>query len=433
MQRSLIMNKQILALTFGFIFLALNAFGQDVTIDGSGNVTTGTSNTNANLEVIGESGEDGIVGSTASTGRSGVYGINTSNNNYGTLGHSDYGVYGNSSSGAAGFFQGNAEVTGDLTVGGNISGNITESDPNVNALGKASLSCSEGQVPKFVGGSWACGNDIDTNTDTQLSESTVEAYITNGPVNLSSGTTIGGVAISDANHTHPGTAQPSGVAVVAISGGDYTDPVTAMDGIASWCGVPSESNPCLLKIMPGVYDIGTGSLQMISYVDIQGSGEGVTKITGSVDNADWAYITYGLLYGADHAELRFLTLENTSAGIQTITIINNNVSPKITNVMIKASGGIVNYGVYNNSSIAMINEVTIDAAGSDTIGMFNEGTCNIEVTNSRIKGVTYSISASPGAVTLVSGTKLDGSLYALPSTIKCFGVYDAGYAAATCP
>jgi len=427
------MNKKILALTFGFIFLALNAFGQDVTIDDSGNVTTGTSNTNANLEVIGESGEDGIVGSASGTGRSGVYGINTSNNNYGTLGHSDYGVYGSSSSGAAGFFQGNAEVTGDLTVGGNISGNIVEADPGVNALGKASLSCSEGQVAKFNGSSWACGNDIDTNTDTQLSESTVETYITNGPVNLSSGTTIGGVAISDASHTHPGTAQPSGVAVVAVSGGDYTDPVTALGDIASWCGSPSAVNPCLLKIMPGVYNIGGDSIQMISYVDIEGSGEAVTKITGSVDNADWVFITSGLIYGADHAELRFLTMENTSTGNQTFTMINDNTSPKITNATILASGGIVNYGVYNNSSNSMMNTVTIDVAGSDTIGIFNEGTCNIEVTNSRIKGVTYSISASPGAVTLVSGTKLDGSLYALPSTIKCFGVYDAGYAAVTCP
>lgn len=427
------MNKKILAVILGVLLAAANVYSQDVTIDASGNVTTGTSNTNANLEVLGASGEDGIVGSTASTGRSGVYGINTSNNNYGTLGHSDYGVYGSSSSGAAGFFQGNAEVTGDLTVGGTISGNITENDPSVNALGKASLSCSAGQVAKFNGSSWACGNDIDTDTNTQLSESAVETYITNGPVNLDAGTTIGGAGISNVNHTHPGTSQPAGLAVVAVSGGDYTSPVTAMGAIGTWCGTPSALNPCLLKIMPGTYDIGGSSLQMVSYVDIEGSGENVTKITGSVDNSDWVYITTGLVYGADNAELRFLTIENTSSGNQTVTMINDTVSPKISSVTIMTSGGIYNYGIYNNSSGTMVNAVTVNPSGSDSIGVFNEGTCNIEITNSRIKGATYSISASPGASTLVSGTKLDGTLYALPSTIKCFGVYDAGYAAVTCP
>ncbi|RJR19581.1 MAG: hypothetical protein C4581_04845 [Nitrospiraceae bacterium] len=427
------MIRKISVVALCIILLAINAFADDVSIDSSGNVKTGVSNANAEFEVTGGSGEGGILGSASGTGASGVYGINTSFGDYGILGYYGTGVYGYSTSGWAGYFQGNAQVTGNLTVGGTISASITESDPSVNALGKASLSCSEGQVPKFVGGSWACGNDIDTNTDTQLSESTVEAYITNGPVNLSSGTTIGGVAISDANHTHPGTAQPSGVAVVAISEGDYTDPVTAMGDIASWCGSPSAVNPCLLKIMPGVYDIGTNAIQMVSYVDIEGSGENVTKITGSVDNADWFYLTEGLIYGADYAELRFLAIENTSTGNQTITMINDSVSPKISNVTIVASGGIFNYGMYNNSSGAIINAVTLDSAGSDTIGMFNEGTCTIEVTNSRIRGATYSVSASPGAVTLISGSKLDGTLSAPSSTIKCFGVYDAGYLAVTCP
>ena len=77
--------------------------------------------------------------------------------------------------------------------------------------------------------------------------------------------------------------------------------------------------------------------------------------------------------------------------------------------------------------------VTVDAAGSDTIGMFNEGTCSIEVTNSRIKGVTNSISASPAAATVVAATKIDGPVYASTGTVKCFGVYDASYAAVTCP
>lgn len=40
----------------------------------------------------------------------------------------------------------------------------------------------------------------------------------------------------------------------------------------SGSGAPSVSNPYLVKIMPGVYDLGTTSLQMRAYVDVEGSG-----------------------------------------------------------------------------------------------------------------------------------------------------------------
>ena len=69
----------------------------------------------------------------------------------------------------------------------------------------------------------------------------------------------------------------SNVIIVATSGGDYASPVDAMNSIAD----ASESNPYLVKIMPGVYNIGSNSVQMKPYVDIEGSGENVTKITGN--------------------------------------------------------------------------------------------------------------------------------------------------------
>lgn len=50
---------------------------------------------------------------------------------------------------------------------------VTETDPTVNALGKATLSCSSGQVAKWNGSSWACAADSGIAAET---DPTVKAF-----------------------------------------------------------------------------------------------------------------------------------------------------------------------------------------------------------------------------------------------------------------
>ena len=185
------MKKIMVVLMAGLLLLVINVFADDVFIDSSGNFILGTSNTDANLEVSGASGEHGIVGETSGTSAAGVYGGRTDNTNYGILGYDTYGVYGYSSAGYAGYFQGDAKVTGNLTVDGTFTGytetdpvfsawdkstgiSITESqvtnldhfttndeiDPTVNALGKAVLSCSTDAIVKWNGSAWICSNQV---------------------------------------------------------------------------------------------------------------------------------------------------------------------------------------------------------------------------------------------------------------------------------
>lgn len=512
--------KKILILTAIIILISITTFADDVTIDSSGNMTTGTSATDGNLEVIGSSGEDGIVGSTSGTGAAGVYGVNTTNSNYGILGYDTYGVYGFSSSGYAGYFQGDARVTGNLTVDGTLTGytetdpvfsawdkntgifiiesQITdldhftsgdETDPTVNTLGKASLSCSNNQVAKWSGSAWQCADD----------SGTVASY--------------------------------AGVAVVATGSGDYTNPLTAMTDIASWCGTPTVSNPCLLKIMPGVYNIGANNLQMQEYVDIEGSGEKVTRITGNKDNYP------GVVVGANNAEIRFITVEHTGNGsyayalsmfnagakvtnvtaiaasganesvgfdcevtstavftnvtaitsgvtaalgfyIDTAspTIINANAtatdsalnlgidmnpassplimnttatalrgvknhgihingasSPTIINVKVTASGGSSeNYGIYNiNGSNSVITNSMVEASGTNSYAVYTENfgqyaSGSIKIDNSVIKGATNAVYTYPTFTTLIGSTRIEGSVTGT-GTYQCAGVYNASY------
>ena len=58
-----------------------------------------------------------------------------------------------------------------------------------------------------------------------------------------------------------------------------------LDALESITGVSSDSR-YLLKLEPGVYDIGNNSLVMKEYVDIEGSGETNTIITSAGFNTD---------------------------------------------------------------------------------------------------------------------------------------------------
>ena len=136
----------------------------------------------------------------------------------------------------------------------------------------------------------------------------------------------------------------------------------ALAGISS----PSSSNPWLLKIEPGIYDVGTISLQMRSWVDIEGSGIGVTTIRGSA--ADFN----ATINGANNAELRLLTVEaalGSAALPGPIAMANYSASPRLYRVKFSASGGAggstgIAYGVRNRDSTPLIEECEIKVVGS---------------------------------------------------------------------
>jgi hypothetical protein len=206
------------------------------------------------------------------------------------------------------------------------------------------------------------------------------------------------------------------VAVVAQSGGDYTDPVTAMNGYTSWCGTPSPTNPCLLKIMPGVYNVATSPVQMQQYIDIEGSGENTTIIKGSIGGNDH---TTAVVLGANNAEIRFLTVKNIGEGEYLTAIYNSIAAPKITNVTVIATGGFISHGVYNvfTSSPIMTN-VNITATGvSNGIGVRNFTSSptmtNISITASGGASGTgiYNDSFSSPVMTNVIATALGGDSY----------------------
>src|SRR5262249_7936873 len=74
--------------------------------------------------------------------------------------------------------------------------------------------------------------------------------------------------------------------------------------------LPSATNQWLVKVEPGTYDVSpAGSLLMRPFVDIEGSGEAVTKITATGNATN----TVGTVQIANNSELRRVTVESTGA------------------------------------------------------------------------------------------------------------------------
>ncbi len=233
----------------------------------------------------------------------------------------------------------------------------------------------------------------------------------------------------------------------------------ALDGITG----ASQSNPYLLEVEPGVYNLGTSpGLTMKPWVDIEGSGEGITTLiaTGS------ANANTGTVVGAANAELRFLTVKST--GGDDPTAIYSTANPfRMTHVTANASGGgeiAVKTGVRIAGGAATLSQTTAtatgandnngvmidgggtatlngstvtapgDLPGNDTYGIFNTG--DVQVRDSEVAGGRAAIVSFAGGTARVAASQIDGgAVPEPPGTLTCAGVYNENYAffANTCP
>jgi len=191
--------------------------------------------------------------------------------------------------------------------------------------------------------------------------------------------------------------------VVALDGtGDYTNPVDAMNVIAD----ASPTTPYTILIRPGVYDIGTSTLQMKSYVTVVGSGQQNTTIKGHVNN------NYGgVVSGAsiNDAEIHSLTVQSASDTGMASAIYIEYGSLVVSNVTATASTASPNYviGIYCLNSVLALSDVTAKGTNTSTlnnsVGIVNNE-CSVTMTNVIAEAGDQAIDNSSSDVTMTQVT-----------------------------
>jgi hypothetical protein len=134
----------------------------------------------------------------------------------------------------------------------------------------------------------------------------------------------------------------------------------------------TSAKPYVLRLDPGIYDVGSTALAMKPYVDIEGSGQQSTIIRGPGNNA--GFLT-AVVLGANNAELRDLQVNCYGKGYDyAIAVLLNQTSTSLRDVTLVASSATANWGLRNLSANSTAQNVTINVSGgSSAYGIANTG------------------------------------------------------------
>jgi len=185
---------------------------------------------------------------------------------------------------------------------------------------------------------------------------------------------------------------PAKLVVVAKSGGDFTSPVVAVNSIID----ASASNPYLVKVMPGVYNLGNSSVQMKPYVYLEGSGDS-SVITSTIANtAGQCFV--GTVNMTNNSTVKNITIKNIGLGGEThfSAVVFSDATATLESANVFAGSDTNHYNEVSavcsrgTDTNATLNNVYLEArsgtGNSDTLSVTDNS--NMTVTNSRIIAVS---------------------------------------------
>lgn len=183
--------------------------------------------------------------------------------------------------------------------------------------------------------------------------------------------------------------------------GDHTASGTRLINALAGITNASATKRYVVKVEPGIYDVGTAELQMKPFVDIEGSGQEATVIRGE-GGSEMA--TTGVVRGAASSEIRDLQVKAESSQQSTIAILlPDGANTSIRDVTISANGAQATWGIRNVSSTASKIEgatiATIATGIADGYGIGNK----FEGTRPTVKRTVITVTGGTGARYGISG------------------------------
>lgn len=238
----------------------------------------------------------------------------------------------------------------------------------------------------------------------------------------------------------------SNVIIVAKSGGDFTSVRSAVNSITD----SSESNPYVIKVMPGIYDETSGgsggvlnAIQLKNYISIQGSGIDATKLimhrSTNIEESPYGGLIVFDLRLLNNVALSDMTIEASidsciydgyGAQMTPINIMYSNLI-SLNNLKLIAKGSETSIGLsVMRTPVTNIKNIEITADTSSCISFpstyangitaFQDGAIDPIVTiyNSKIsatggKSVNEGITVSNGQQILLYNTEVSGTSNAI--------------------
>lgn len=279
---------------------------------------------------------------------------------------------------------------------------------NVPAESLSGLGCQAGQVPLFSGSNWLCADQVGSDTLGELSCASGQLAKWSGMAwhcaddNDTVYSAGAGVGLAGTEFFVQGSGYAN-VRIVAQQGGDFDSVQSAIDSITD----ASAENPWLIWIAPGVYP---GQVVMKPFVSLQGAGEDLTILRGfGGEQAPPDGGGSATLLGSSQAQISELSVESDGSNQSyAIAIYNNEQSPSMRNLTVRAWAATNNHGIHNRNGSApkMLNLAASASAGlASNIGIVNTGGSSPHmsgirssaqgIVNSATYAVNNSLSSSP--------------------------------------
>jgi hypothetical protein len=179
--------------------------------------------------------------------------------------------------------------------------------------------------------------------------------------------------------------------VIVPATGDVTaDGAALISALANLSPAPNYGARWLIKLEPGIYDVGTTSVIMREYVDIEGSGILETMIRGTVAPPPGSLIG-GLVEGASKSEIRSLTISCNSNMINIACqgMSLNGANPRLTQlrILVQGTGTGGHWGIRTFNSAPILDDVEIKVSASssfDNYGIVYGGNSTMNIQRSSI-------------------------------------------------